>query len=120
MHHCGAACAEISDLYLGAIETRNDFARDKDPDKRFAAFKRNYYNRPDFIKKGRQITVIFKKCTCPLVKEGVHDPFLCNCTIGFTKKIFESLFEKPVAVELKTSILRGDNVCRQEVELLNP
>jgi predicted ArsR family transcriptional regulator len=83
------------------------------PDALFNAFKKKYFNSDNFTKSGDEITLILKECTCPMVKNGVTDPFLCNCTIGYSKKLFETLFKREVEVELKQSILRGDAICKQ-------
>ncbi len=62
------------------------------------------------------IHLTYNECGCGMVNEGgVTNPFLCNCTLGYTKAIFEKLFERPLKIELKKSILRGDSVCKQEI-----
>ena len=40
--------------------------------------------------------------------DKIRNPFFCNCGCGYTKEIFEELFDKFVKVELLQSILKGD------------
>ena len=98
-----------------AIKIRNEYEGNEDFEKIFQAFKKQYYNTSRFTKEGNKITLIFEECTCPLVKEGVNNSYLCNCTIGYSLKIFETLCDKPVKVKLLKSILNGDNICKQEI-----
>lgn len=69
------------------------------------------------MKEGNAITLVFESCTCPMVREGVRDPYLCHCTVGYTKNLFETLLGRPVRVNLLESILGGDRVCRQEIRV---
>lgn len=44
----------------------------------------------------------------PLVKSGgIKDPFFCNCTRGYTKARYETLFDRPVKVEIEKINLNG-------------
>ena len=62
---------------------------------------------------GDAVCAVYEKCYCPIREAGlIVAPYFCNCTRGFTKEIFETLFEKPFDVELVTSIGRGDDECR--------
>lgn len=47
----------------------------------------------------------------------MDNPFFCNCTRGYTKERFESLFGRPVQVKLLASILNGDNICKQAITI---
>ena len=59
------------------------------------------------------ITSVCHECGCPLVREGLValSPTLCECSRGFVRALFETALEKPVVVELKQTIGRGDPVC---------
>jgi hypothetical protein len=35
--------------------------------------------------------------------------------VGYSRKIFETLFSRPVKVTLIKSILNGDGICKQEI-----
>jgi len=114
---CGEECSKGSLLLNGAAEIRLEYENNSDLDKVFDAFKVKYYNTPNLIKEGNQIVLVFDECTCFLVKEGVNNPFLCSCTVGYTKRVFETLFSKPVSVKLEQSVLKGDKCCRQTISI---
>ena len=119
LNKCGQACCESSNLYQGACKVRNKNVSETDIDIFFNDFKDEYYNSDNFTKEGNTITLIFKECTCPMVKKGVNNSFLCNCTIGYSKRLFETLFDKKVTIDLEKSILRGDPVCKQNIKILD-
>lgn len=119
LHKCGGACCESSDLYQGACKVRNENASETDMDVLFNAFKADYCNSDDLTKEGNTISLIFESCTCPMVKNGVKDAFLCNCTVGYSKNLFETLFDRKVRVDLEKSILRGDAICKQSIRILD-
>lgn len=119
LKQCGKECCESSKLYQGAVSIRDQYKNEKDDDKVFNEFKSQFYNTESLTKKEKTISLIFKECTCPMVKNGVNNSFLCNCTIGYSKKVFETLFEKKVAVHLEKSILRGDSVCEQHIKIID-
>jgi len=52
-----------------------------------------------------------------MVKEGVSNPYLCNCTVGYSKEIFETLFNSSVKVDLEQSILKGNKICKQVIRV---
>lgn len=112
---CGRDCAKSNSLIEGAIHIRNKFADNKDTETIFQAFKKQFYNSSKLSKDGNIITLVFEECTCPLVKNGVKNPYLCNCTIGYSMQIFETLFGRPVEIRLLKSVLKGDNICEQKI-----
>lgn len=62
---------------------------------------------------GDAVCAVYEKCYCPIREAGlIVAPYFCNCTSGFTKEIFETLFDVPFDVELVTAIGRGDKECR--------
>ena len=117
LHACGGECSKTSVILEGAVKIRNEFLKDEDPDQLFEAFKIRFYNTSRLMKEGNKITLIFEACTCPMVKEGVRNPYLCNCTVGYTKKIFETLFNRTVEVDLEQSILQGNKICKQLIRI---
>ena len=96
----------------------NELSKLKNLDKLFNAFKIEYYNSPNLTKQNNTVTLIFDDCTCPLVKEGISNSFLCNCTLGYSKKIFETLFNRNVDIALKKSVLNGDKICKQVISVI--
>ena len=118
LHSCGGECSRSSILLEGAKKIQNKYESEKNLDKLFNAFKIEYYNSPKLTKQANKVTLIFDDCTCPLVKEGISNSFLCNCTLGYTKKIFETLFNRKVNIELKKSVLNGDKICKQVISVV--
>jgi predicted hydrocarbon binding protein len=58
-----------------------------------------------------------KACPCGLVRVGVTPPTVCQCSIGWQRRAFSTVFGRPVRVELKQSLLRGSDRCRFEIRL---
>lgn len=117
LHSCGFECAESSELLKGAKEIQRKYGDNSDLDTIFKSYKKEYYDTPRLSKHGNEITLIFEQCTCPLVKEGINNANICNCTVGYTKKIFETLFGQEVEIDLQKSILRGDEICKQVIRI---
>ncbi|MBD3373625.1 hypothetical protein GF406_01200 [candidate division KSB1 bacterium] len=116
LNACGKECSKASAFLEGARKIQNQH-QDEDLDNIFNAFKEQYYNTSRFEKDGNKVTLIFEKCTCPMVKQGVSKSFLCNCTVGYSINIFKTLFNRPVKVKLLKSILNGDDICKQEISI---
>ena len=117
LHACGGECSKTSVLLEAAVKIRNEYKGDEDFDKLFEIFKTQYYNTSRLTKEGNKITLIFEECTCPIVKEGVSNSYLCNCTIGYSMKIFETLFNRTIVVDLEQSILKGNKICKQLISI---
>lgn len=61
-------------------------------------------------------------CHCPFVREsipaGTKVPSLwCYCTGGFTKLLWDYIYERPLEVELLSSVLDGSSRCRFAITL---
>lgn len=117
LENCGRKCLKSSNSHKTIENLRNNVNDKEDIDLLFHTYKEKIYeNRPNLYQKSGKIYLEYHKCGCEMVtKNGVSDPFLCNCTVGYTKQIFETLFAKPVRVKLLASILNGDPICKQEI-----
>ena len=62
---------------------------------------------------------IFKECGCPLVRSGLIElhPVQCYCSQGMMETIFSEVAHRPIEVEIKQTIGRGDKVCHFLVKL---
>ncbi len=62
---------------------------------------------------------IFRECGCPLVSSGLIElhPVQCYCSQGMMETIFSAVAKKPIEVEIKQTIGRGDDVCHFLVKL---
>ncbi|MBN1261625.1 MAG: GyrI-like domain-containing protein [Anaerolineae bacterium] len=59
-------------------------------------------------------------CYCPLVRDHLDEgmpALFCYCGAGWFRQQWESALGKPVAVEIVTSVLKGDDVCRFAIRL---
>jgi predicted hydrocarbon binding protein len=54
-------------------------------------------------------------CGCPLVDPRRTPAVWCNCSVGYQKEAFETVFGKPVQAKLKESKLAGSDRCVFEV-----
>jgi hypothetical protein len=59
-------------------------------------------------------------CLCPMVetKPAGLSPTYCLCSLGYVKEMHEQMFQKPVEVELMSSVLRGDPRCKFKITVI--
>ena len=59
-------------------------------------------------------------CFCPLLRDNLDQgmpPFFCYCGSGWYRRQFEGAIGKPVTIDIVSSVLRGDDVCRFAIHL---
>jgi hypothetical protein len=90
-----------------------------DPEGYFATARRNWGTEFSWDKEKGIITVAVAEgeCGCPLVDSKRTPPFFCNCSVGYQKESFETVFGRPVQAALKASKLGGSQRCVFEVTL---
>ena len=90
-----------------------------DPAGYFAAARKNWGTDFSWDKEKGIITVAVAEgeCSCPLVDSKRTLPFFCNCSVGYQKESFETVFGRPVKATLKESKLGGSKRCVFEVTL---
>lgn len=62
------------------------------------------------------------KCFCGQVKKSTElfkTSTYCQCSVEFNKQFFAAALDKPVEVNLKQSILNGDDFCEFEIKIKN-
>ncbi len=65
---------------------------------------------------GDVIVGIYDRCYCNTARNTENmSPVYCECSAGWYEKLFSSVFEKPVGVVVKKSIVRGDATCEFEI-----
>jgi hypothetical protein len=91
-----------------------------DPEGYFAAARKNWGTDFSWDKEKGIITVAVAEgeCSCPLVDSKRTPPFWCNCSVGYQKESFETIFGRPVRASLKESKLAGSKRCVFEIALL--
>ncbi len=108
----GRACAARA----GLLEWAASFHGDVD---KFLAEMEKHIGPGNARRDGQTIHLVYEKCFCPLVGD-MDDPLpgdYCLCTRGWTQAVYGALAGKPVRVDLKASVKRGDPKCLIEVEL---
>jgi len=117
IENCGRECLKSSGDFETVKKLREEIPDTEDMDLLFDAYKEKVYDSsPRLYKKDGDIYLKYHECSCGMVtRGGVTDPFLCHCTVGYTKQIFESWFKRPVQVTLLKSILKGDDICLQRL-----
>jgi predicted hydrocarbon binding protein len=115
------ACAEILEktgrecAKLGQLNVKFK----GDPDAYFAAARKTWGTDFSWDKEKGIVTVAVAEgeCSCPLVDSKRTPAFFCNCSVGYQKEAFETIFGKPVQVSLEKSKLGGSKRCVFEVTL---
>jgi hypothetical protein len=106
----GRECAK-----LGQLQVRFK----GDPDGYLAAIKKLWGTESSWDKAKGVITLTVPEgeCGCPMVDNKRTPAIWCNCSVGYQKEAFETVFGKPVQVSLKESKLGGSKRCVFEVRL---
>jgi hypothetical protein len=106
----GRECAKLGKLH---IKFKND------PEGYFAAAKKNWGTDFSWDKPNNKITVAVAEgpCGCPLVDPARTPALWCNCSVGYQREAFESIFGKAVQASLKESKLTGSKRCVFEIRL---
>jgi hypothetical protein len=61
-------------------------------------------------------------CHCPRVRDVLSSPYslsptYCFCGAGYYQGIWEGILQQPVEVDLRASVLKGDDVCTVAIRL---
>jgi len=81
------------------------------------------YDPAKYLSETDPVMKHYYACHCPFAREAIKNggPEIssnwCYCSAGFAKYPFEVLFERELRVELLSSVLRGDPVCRFAIYL---
>ena len=71
-------------------------------------------------REGNKVYIVYPKCYCSQVNKipkGKLSGTYCNCSRGWVKALFEGATGKPVEVNMKKSVINGDDQCKFEVIL---
>lgn len=66
---------------------------------------------------GEYFYLIYPQCYCSCVKriDETLNVAWCYCTLGYTNRMFQYIFDKEVQVELLSSVKMGDETCRIKI-----
>lgn len=83
------------------------------PEGYLAAIRKNWGTESSWDKENGFITVTVPEgeCGCPMVDGSRTPATWCNCSVGYQKESFETVFGAPVTVALKESKLAGSARC---------
>jgi hypothetical protein len=107
----GKACAERSGMFAKALSFKGNLDG-------FLAEFRTEIGEKNVIREGRKVRLVYEQCFCPLVSD-ISEKLpadYCLCTQGWTKTVFGTVTGKPVKVDLKSTIKRGDPTCTIEID----
>ena len=110
LEECGKACAS----YHGHIDKVLNMKKEgKNLDRILKIMNQDEMWCGEWVREGDIISTECKRCECPLILSGILElsPTFCLCSRGFVKYLFEVIMDKPVRIELKRAIGRGDDVC---------
>jgi hypothetical protein len=110
LENTGRECARLNQL---AARFKGDV------DGYFAAIKSAWGTDAAWDKEKGVITVTVPEgpCGCPLVDPARTPALWCNCSVGYGKEAFGTVFGRPVEASLKESKLTGSARCVFEVRL---
>ncbi|MFX0088912.1 MAG: DUF6144 family protein [Promethearchaeota archaeon] len=114
MELCGQTCAK--EIFCGGgFDIAKRIAEEEDDEERILErLNKEILWCGVWTKEGDNIQSICTECGCPLVRNRVVDltGTFCYCSRGWVKKVFETLFKRPVDVKLEKSIGKGDKICK--------
>lgn len=119
LESCGRSCFNEAGAIEDIKKLREKVNDPNNIEKLFDTYKKEMYNNSERLKlKDNVIYLEYPSCGCPMVKSNPDmNGYLCNCTKGYSKAQFETLFDQCVEVELKETVLRGSDKCRLEIRL---
>jgi hypothetical protein len=115
LRECGQACARS---YTAQVFRESWERADGDIARFLAELATRFPASTYTLRSEGTIEVCYDACGCDLVQCGwVTSPVLCECSAHNLQANFEAALGTPVVVELKTSLLRGDEACVFEVSI---
>ena len=127
MESCGRNCASINKRVIESAKKRRK--KFKDLDAFLEAEQRKPMKGTRLSKDGNILCQYYTphtftqpmRCYCSLLRGLPKDISVsltyCHCSKAFVQKLWESVLEKPVKVELLQSVISGDSECKFAVHL---
>ncbi len=110
MQACGRQCigASILDKARKLARTAADL------DDLLVRLNQSHIGGGHLRREGDVIHATYTRCYCGSVNQTktAFSPTYCQCSCGWYHQLFETLLERPVTVELVSSIIQGDESCR--------
>jgi predicted hydrocarbon binding protein len=123
MENCGYKCAEVNKRVIERAKAR--LKKYSNIEDFLEAEQRNPIKGTSLVREGNTLYQFHKpqslrmKCYCSLVNSAEEkiSPTYCHCSKGFVKKLWESILERPVNVDLIQSVMSGANECKFAIHL---
>jgi hypothetical protein len=127
MENCGRNCASINKRIIESAKKRRK--KFKDLDKFLEAEQRKPMKGTRLFKEGNILYQYYTphaftppmRCYCSLLRGLPKDATIsltyCHCSKAFVQRLWESVLEQPVKVELLRSVVSGDSECKFAVHL---
>jgi len=110
MQACGRQCigASVLDKARKLARTASDL------DDLLAQLNQVHIGGGHLRREGDVIHARYDRCYCGSVNQTKEpfSPTYCHCSCGWYRQLFETLLERPVEVELCTSIIQGGENCQ--------
>jgi len=113
LEECGRNCQSRSTIK----KAKAIYEQSKDVDTFLKEFGKTYKH---LHREKDGIYITYPRCYCTRVNkipQGQIPAIYCNCSVGWTKALFEGALGRPVDVTLKRSIIAGDSECRFKIVL---
>jgi hypothetical protein len=109
IERCGRRCLGASTL----AKARRLVKEAQDLDNLLSRLNAAHIGGGRLERRGTVIWAAYDRCYCGSVSK-TRDRFsatYCYCSCGWYRQLFEALLERPVSVELQSSIIQGDERC---------
>lgn len=115
MEACGQRCITTGILRI-ALRLRHEA---NDLDDLLRRLNQAHIGGGRLERTGDVIYAAYDRCYCGSVSHArkPFSPTYCHCSCGWYHRLFETLFEGPVEVELLSSILQGDERCQFKIRI---
>lgn len=127
MENCGYNCSDVNNRVIERAKARRK--KFKSVDEFLEAEQRKPMKGTKLERKGNVLYHYYTphsfskslRCYCGLLKGLPGDETIsstyCHCSVGFVKKFWESVLEKPVKVDLLQSTVSGADECKFAIHL---
>lgn len=111
LERCGRGCAFGSGM-VEQLQQAN--LTGLSPEEVFTSLKHPCFFGERILMEEGSFLTICPECYCPFVNDNLQaiPESYCDCTMGWTKQVFETALGRPVEVEVEQSIIRGADHCR--------
>lgn len=127
MENCGRNCASMNKRVIESAKTRRK--KFKDLDTFIEAEQRKPMKGTRLCREGNILYQYYTpqaftqpmRCYCSLLRGLPEDTTIsltyCHCSKAFVQKLWESVLEQPVKVDLLQSVVSGDSECKFAIHL---